>query len=142
MGGNLPRPGYLHPWGASCPEAASPPWGKLPRVGGKIPGVRKMLKIYQALQYIKEYILPFSEDNNIDRITFRICRRSTDVKITEQNTCKLFDICSMENVLKYRTLYSILFVSKFCFFMQLFLNMLSGMPISVDTNQTASTEAV
>ena len=28
-------PGYLHPRGASCPEAASPPGGKLPRVQDK-----------------------------------------------------------------------------------------------------------
>ena len=35
MGGKLPRPGYLHPRGASCPEAASPPGSKLPRVQDK-----------------------------------------------------------------------------------------------------------
>ena len=39
-GGKLPRPGYLHPRGASCPEAALPLGGKLPRVGGaRYPGI-------------------------------------------------------------------------------------------------------
>ena len=39
MGGGvckLPRPGYLHPWGASCPEELHP-WGQAAQGGGKIP---------------------------------------------------------------------------------------------------------
>ena len=40
-------------------------------------------------------------------------------------------------VLEFRTLYSILFWPKFCFFMQLFLKILSGMANSVDPDQTA-----
>ena len=35
QGGGQDTPGYLHPWGASCPEAVSPPGGKLPRVQDK-----------------------------------------------------------------------------------------------------------
>ena len=38
MGGKLPRPGYLHPRGASCPEAASPPGASCPGWGQDTPG--------------------------------------------------------------------------------------------------------
>ena len=37
MGGQASQAGVSSPPGAHCPEAASPPGGKLPRVGGKIP---------------------------------------------------------------------------------------------------------
>ena len=43
----------------------------------------------------------------------------------------------MGNVLKFKTLYSILFWPKVCFFMQLFLKILSGMANSADPDQTA-----
>ena len=38
-GGKLPRPGYLHPRGASCPEAASPRRGQAAQGGARYPGV-------------------------------------------------------------------------------------------------------
>ena len=44
---------------------------------------------------------------------------------------------SMVNVLKFQTLYSILFWPKFCFFMHLFHRILSGMATNVDPDQTA-----
>ena len=43
-------------------------------------------------------------------------------------------------VLRFQTLYSILFWSKFCFLMQLFLKIFSGMANSVDPDQTALKE--
>ena len=43
----------------------------------------------------------------------------------------------MVNVLKFQTLYSILFWPKFCFFIHLLLKMLSGMANSVDPDKTA-----
>ena len=44
----------------------------------------------------------------------------------------------MVNILKFQTLYSILFWPKRHFFMQLFLKILSGMANSVDFNQTGA----
>ena len=50
----------------------------------------------------------------------------------------VFTVC----VLKFRTLYSKLFVPNFFFFMQLFLKILSGMTNSVDPDHTAPSGAV
>ena len=61
---------------------------------------------------------------------------------------KFFDknklIVGTVNVLKFPTLYFILFLPKFCccFFVQLFLKMISGMANSVDPDQTAPSGAV
>ena len=48
----------------------------------------------------------------------------------------------MVNVLKFQTLYFILFWPKFCFLMQLFLKKFSRMANSVDPDQTAPSGAV
>ena len=49
---------------------------------------------------------------------------------------------STVNILKFQTLYSILFWPKFCFFMQSFLKILSRMTNSVDPDQAAPSGAV